>query len=63
MIVDCVEPFATRVVGLAEIVVVAALAGPGVSAMVGEVVVIGLPPIVPVMVEVPVVVGEVNVAV
>ena len=63
VIVDCVEPLATSVVGLAVMVVVAALTGPGVSAMVGEVVVIALPPMVPVMVAVPVTFPAVRVAV
>jgi hypothetical protein len=63
VMVDWVSPLATRVVGLATMVVVAALTTPGVRVTVGEVVVIALPPTVPVMVAVPVVVGEVRVAV
>jgi hypothetical protein len=53
-------PLGTSVVGFATIVVVAALAGPGVNVTVGETEVIGAPPMVPVMVAVPTVVGEVK---
>jgi hypothetical protein len=61
--VEVEDPFARSVVGLAEIVVVAGLTGPGVNATVGEVVVIGAPPMVPEMVAVPIVVGDVRMAV
>jgi hypothetical protein len=60
---DVEAPFATRVVGLGEMVVVVALTAPGVNATVGGVVAIAIPPIVPVMVAVPVVVPAVRVAV
>jgi hypothetical protein len=63
VIVEVEDPFATSVVGFAEIVVTEELTGPGVNATVGEVVVIGTPPMVPEMLAVPVVVGDVRMAV
>jgi hypothetical protein len=62
VIAEVDAPVSTSKDGLAEMMVVVALTAPGVNDTVGELV-IAAPPMVPVMVAVPVVIGEVKVAV